>query len=257
MDGTRFDQLIKSLATQRVSRLTALRGLAAGAVASVTGLSLFGEEGEAKKGKKTRKRRICHRTSASDPGVSKKLKAKKAKKHLRNHQFDTKGRCGAAPAPAPTTGAPPNPGTQCAVDQDCSGGLVCRGGRCDLCNNNNECPGDQLCIQGQCRGGPSDFLGDCEDTPQNCPFPLACIETDAGGAFFCFLPVQSYGEDCPPVDDANPTCPQNLNMNASIDTQCILGSCVFFCDDDEAEDYCEDTLLGQCIGNPSICIDPV
>ncbi len=85
MDGTRFDQLIKQLATTRLTRLTALRGLAAGAVASVTGLSLLGEEGEAKdKGKKTRKRRICHRTSATDPGVSKKLKAKRAKRHLRN-----------------------------------------------------------------------------------------------------------------------------------------------------------------------------
>src|SRR5918993_2808402 len=110
MDGTKFDQLIKLIATQRVSRLTALRGLAAGAVASFTGLRLFGEESEAKKdGKKTRRRRICHRTSASDPGVSKKLKAKKAKQHLKKHPFDTKGRCQAATAPAP-------PGFNCNRD---------------------------------------------------------------------------------------------------------------------------------------------
>ncbi len=49
MDGTQFDQLIKRLGTTRVSRLTALRGLVAGAVAGATGMSLTREEAGAKK----------------------------------------------------------------------------------------------------------------------------------------------------------------------------------------------------------------
>src|SRR5215211_6253733 len=101
MEGARFDRLSKHIATQRVSRLTALRGLAAGAVASVTGVRLLGEEAGAKNNHE-KKIRICHRSSATDPGVSKKLKKDKAQKHLKRHPFDTKGRCTAAPAPTST-----------------------------------------------------------------------------------------------------------------------------------------------------------
>src|SRR5829696_4096627 len=111
MDGTQFDRLSKRLATQRVSRLTALRGLAAGAVASVTGVRLLGEEAAAKNNHE-QKIRICHRSSATDPGVSKKLKKDKAQKHLKRHPFDTKGRCTATPV-TPVT--PVIPATTCAA----------------------------------------------------------------------------------------------------------------------------------------------
>jgi hypothetical protein len=106
VDGTRFDQLITRIATRRVSRLTALRRLVAGALAGVTGLSLGGDEGAAAD-KQAKKQRICHRSSASDPGVSKKLKKDRAKKHLKKHPFDTKGRCGAVPTTAAPTAVAP------------------------------------------------------------------------------------------------------------------------------------------------------
>jgi hypothetical protein len=279
MDGTRFDQLIKRLSTQQVSRLTALRGLAAGAVAGLTGLSLFAEDGEAKKdGKKTRKRRICHRTSATDPGVNKKLKAKRAKRHLRNHQFDTKGRCAAAPAPprvgcavntdcAPgqvcqnaicvTPGAP-NPGTLCGNDQDCAGGLVCRGGRCDLCNNNNECPGDQMCLDGQCRGGENDFrfgLGgeDCEDfSGQACPHPLACLPAFeiSGSPDLCLLPGQQMGQCYPRSDnecatDCDTFCGESDVNN--VNPTCVLGACVVPGDSDACDACDGDNVSGICM----------
>src|SRR5919112_6165917 len=51
MDGTRFDQLIKQLGTTRVSRLTALRGLAVGAVAATLGFAAP-DEADAKKKKR-------------------------------------------------------------------------------------------------------------------------------------------------------------------------------------------------------------
>jgi len=44
MDGTLFDTLITRLGTTRLSRLQALRGLAAGAVAGLTGLSVTADE---------------------------------------------------------------------------------------------------------------------------------------------------------------------------------------------------------------------
>src|SRR5215212_652372 len=104
MDGTRFDQLIKSMATQRVSRLTALRGLAAGAVASLTGVSFLGEEGEAKNNNNNeKKRKICHRgNDFSILGTTKKLKKDKAKKHLKKHAADYKGSCTASRIVTPT-----------------------------------------------------------------------------------------------------------------------------------------------------------
>ena len=58
MDGERFDSLIKRLGTTRLTRLTALRGLAAGARRLATGMSLFAEEAEAAR-KKRRSARIC------------------------------------------------------------------------------------------------------------------------------------------------------------------------------------------------------
>ena len=112
MDGTRFDQLIKSShAAREPSHGPARAG--GGRGRSVTGLSLFGEEGEAKKGQEKRTAtdlpsHQCHSTL-----LTKKLKAKRAKKHLQAASpCDTKGRCAGrvqrrrrrrptTPAPAP------------------------------------------------------------------------------------------------------------------------------------------------------------
>jgi hypothetical protein len=48
MDGTKFDQLIKSVTTTRITRLTALRGLAVGALAAIIGFAAP-DEADAKK----------------------------------------------------------------------------------------------------------------------------------------------------------------------------------------------------------------
>jgi len=111
MDGDRFDDLIKRLGTTRLTRLTALRGLAVGGLAALTGAGLLAEEALAKNNHE-QKIRICHRSSATDPGVSKKLKKDKAQKHLKRHPFDTKGRCTATPTPTPT---PVTPATTCGA----------------------------------------------------------------------------------------------------------------------------------------------
>lgn len=49
MDETRFDTLIKRLATRRLTRVQTLHGLAAGGVAALTGMRFLGEAGAAKK----------------------------------------------------------------------------------------------------------------------------------------------------------------------------------------------------------------
>jgi Cys-rich repeat protein len=146
MDGERFDSLIKRLGTTRLTRLAALRGLAVGAVASVTGLSLLGQEAEAAERKRRRKRRICHRTSATDPGVTKKLKAKRAKRHLRKHQFDTKGACTAA-APGSTTTINL---IGCRNDADCGVGRFCVGGICVQCRSDADCGAGRVCVGNVC-----------------------------------------------------------------------------------------------------------
>jgi hypothetical protein len=226
VDGPRFDQLIKHLATTRLTRLSALRGLAAGAVASLTGLSLLGEDGGAKdKGKRTRKRRICHRTSANDPGVSKKLKAKRARRHLRKHPFDTKGRCAALPGPAPT---PPLPPGQCQAGQTACGqgccpnsAPLCCGGVggealscwaagntcCSAVGGTGACPGGAQCCAGSDDAANDAFAQTyCIDAGEECcPFVEtgACdrqeSESDPGffQAFFCCrAPGESEGTCC-------------------------------------------------------------
>src|SRR5829696_8272961 len=54
MDGEKFDSLIKRFYTTRLTRKSALRGLVAGAAASVAGLSLA-SEGQARKRKSNRR----------------------------------------------------------------------------------------------------------------------------------------------------------------------------------------------------------
>jgi hypothetical protein len=70
MDGAQFDTLIKRLATTRLTRLAALRGLAVGAVASLTGVDFSADEAEAANSGKCRQkpgecercdRGACHR----------------------------------------------------------------------------------------------------------------------------------------------------------------------------------------------------
>jgi hypothetical protein len=143
MDGERFDSLIKRLGTTRLTRLAALRGLAVGAVASLTGLSLLGEESEAADRKRRKKQRICHRTSATDPGVTKRLKKKRARRHLRKHPFDTKGACTAGSTTTINI-------IGCRTDADCGVGRFCVGGICVQCRTAADCAAGQVCVGNVC-----------------------------------------------------------------------------------------------------------
>jgi hypothetical protein len=241
MDGTRFDRLIKSIATQRVSRLTALRGLAAGAVASVTGLSLLGEEGEAKKkGKKTRRRRICHKTSATDPGTTLRLKAKKAKKHLRNDPFDTKGACSGATNPVQGPPGPPGP-------------AGAAGPGFPPCTTNADCPGN-LCVEGRCLGGEL-----CVDDGIRCHGAVGdfwCNRTESG-ELRCLLDTQGFGE-CDTGDpqttyegadglECDQDCEDICGGDNQTALQCVLGACVLPFDSEACADCEGEELGGFCV----------
>src|SRR5215218_8492754 len=50
MDGENFDDLLKKVCTTRLTRLSVLRGLAAGAVAALAGSAVGSDDADAKKG---------------------------------------------------------------------------------------------------------------------------------------------------------------------------------------------------------------
>jgi len=127
MEGKRFDALITRLGTTRLTRLRALQGLAAATAVGLTGISLAPGEAEAadvaaehrrhRRHRRERERKICHCGDNNPQRVNcrtLKLSKEKAKRHLRRHEFDTKGKCPTttttpvvvtpAPAPAPPTG---------------------------------------------------------------------------------------------------------------------------------------------------------
>src|SRR5829696_4990699 len=200
MDGTQFDHMMKRLATTRLARLTALRGLAAGGVAALIGMRLTADEADAHH--RQRKRTICHCSNASAASCRTLTKAKKkVRKHLQRHPCDYKGRCkgfsGCAPA------------AKCQNNNQCSGGQVCSGGQCVDCTSYTQCPG-QTCRGGVCFGG-----GPCANSTQ-CVAPTTCEDPPATGSDrFCL-----YGNIC----STNADC--GMFPMTPI---CVLGICTSEC----------------------------
>jgi hypothetical protein len=103
VDDLRFDTLVKPLSSTRLSRLTALRGLAASA-AALSGMRLLVEKaGEAKKGEA--KKNWCHRgDNVAILGKTKKLTKDQIKQHKKKHTADYKGKCTASRIVSPAGG---------------------------------------------------------------------------------------------------------------------------------------------------------
>src|SRR5215207_5979671 len=172
MDGTTFDNLIKGLSRTRLSRLRVLQGLAAGAVAALTGERLAPEETEAHR----RKRTICH-CGDNNPQqigcVTKRLSKKKARRHLRQHPYDYKGKCVKTPKPPP----PPECGGACKPGEICCSPGSKKAGTCkpnlNACNEEDclalaaACTADVQCCSGICNAGGS-TTGPLADTANEC-----------------------------------------------------------------------------------------
>ncbi len=133
MEGSQFDHLVKRLGTTRLTRLAALRGLVAGALAGATGVGLTRETGAKKNNKDEKEIRICN-CASSNPSTCKtqKKEKKKAKKTLRRNPCAYKGRCQsgvsgcAATAPVvPPAGVTPLPPAQCQAGQTACGAGCC------------------------------------------------------------------------------------------------------------------------------------
>ncbi len=224
MDVTTFDTLIKRLATTRLTRWQALRGMAAGGVAALTGVSLLGEEGEAKKDK-PKKKTICHRGSdVSILGTTKKVTKKGNQKHFRQHPADYKGKCTAArivsptPPTVPPVPPPPPPGPGC-VSANCPKFETCVNNQCGPCTLASQCPAGEACLNGRCIGGSGRNAITCDAPPQCQAFSahLSCEEVVGTSQFFCLA-----GTECAPAIQRPVVCP-------TAGETCVLGDCVVPC----------------------------
>ena len=141
MDGTTFDNLIKRLSSRRLTRLRALQGLATATTLVFAGAGLTTEG----TGAVERKRTICH-CGDNNPQqincVTRRLKRKRAKRHLRRHQYDYKGKC----RNNPTVGCSPanNPQGSCPGGQICNTKSICVTAGC-LDPANPQCPVGEVC----------------------------------------------------------------------------------------------------------------
>src|SRR5829696_3133599 len=149
MDATTFDDLIKRLAATRLTRLTALRGLAIGALASLTGVGLTAEEASAKKNHE-KKVKVCKCPDSNSANCrTAKVKKSQAKKQARK-ACNYKGTCQAG-VTACAAAAPTASGAQCTNNAGCSGGQVCEGGQCVNCVADQQCSGGLICLTGTCQ----------------------------------------------------------------------------------------------------------
>ena len=179
MDDRRFDQLAKAIAGEAGSRRKALGLAAGGALAAVLGFLGVAETTEARhtrrhgdrdsRSRREKTRTICHcRDDTGNNCQTKRLPAKKAKRHLRQHPDDFKGKCDRASNACTDVNVPclTTQGAQCCAGTCCfdirnnvpSGG-VCPPRDANCCGANQsggyctssfpECCGEEAC----CRSG--------------------------------------------------------------------------------------------------------
>jgi hypothetical protein len=176
MDGTQFDNLIKWFAATPVTRAKVLREVAAGA-AALAGVTITTERSAARHRHNRhnrhheRTRTLCHCPDATAARCRTIVKSRqKAKKHLRTHPCDYKGRCrgfSGCAAPGPCQ----NPAT-CTANGQCCAGFFCGDGTCRPGGNctvqGATCTGAvAACCTGVCNAGGS-TTGPRADTANKC-----------------------------------------------------------------------------------------
>jgi len=200
MDDKRFDELTKTLSARLGSRRYALRAAAVGLATSVGAFEALDFASAKKKKndkhnnknnnkKKEKKEKICHCDNNGNNCKTKKVSHKQAKKHLRNHPNDTKGKCDSCD----DTDVECNYNRPseccsniCCVDNSSSTSGVCSvsGGIC--CGQRNsggycpssfpQCCGQNACCQTSdvCCGTPQQPIGYC------CPAGQECCNSQSG-----------------------------------------------------------------------------
>ena len=186
MDGSHFDTLVKALATTRLTRLHALRGLAAGAVAAIAGVDFSTDEAEAAKSGKckskpnecqTCKKGKCERKNGKKTCKNGKLKPK-ANGTLCSLGTCTNGACLAAGTPL----TPEPPTCSDGVKNGHETDVDCGGPDCPPCAVGRGCLSRTDCASAIC-------TGTCQ----------ACVPGDvcaAGGVCTCVLPTGAATTTC-------------------------------------------------------------
>jgi hypothetical protein len=167
MDDKRFDDLVKRLCTTRLTRVSMIRGLAAGTVAALTGARLASQSGDS--------------TVLAAAGTCRNL----------GHPCQGNQDCCAGIEVCKVTG--PGNAKRCSDVPDCGGlGELCCDGQCDLgleCDNSNHCVepdtdcggiGEPCCDPGNtCNEGVCDLTQGPDGTCVACgTLGLPCCDND-------------------------------------------------------------------------------
>jgi hypothetical protein len=226
MDGTHFDTLAKSLATTRVTRLTALRGLAVGALAAAIGVTAPADDAAAAKKKCPQcKKKVCHK---ANNGPKRCRCKKKANGTFCSIPGATSATCQFGSCVAAATPVPPGPGPTPAPPPAPVG-----------CSSSSQCSATgQICVNGTCLGGEQCFVqfGIC--FPGS---PLVCTRTVAGG-LACLLedqgfglcdpgpnaltPVDVAGYQCATAETCDNVCGTPGTAVNNVSPYCYLGACI-------------------------------
>ena len=258
MDGTRFDDLIKGLCTKRLTRLSALRGLVAGAAAAVAGVALFSEETDAKKSrasaesKKHKRKQICHCVDEFATSCTTiKPRKKAAKKHLK-HPCDYAGPCVAGKSGCPRTavsgGGGGGPLPVICNAETCPDGF-CVDDNCVECRDSGDCcppeslDCDLVCVNGSCVPEVGcDVDTDCAAN-QICENNI-CVDEECGNNSHC--PV---GKICVKTNGDHGRC--EFKDGCKIDTDCNNDQ---ICEDDVCvAQQCEEDI--DCKGLNEVCLE--
>jgi hypothetical protein len=203
VDGSRFDELTQRLASIRLTRGGALRGLAVSAV-TLTGIAKVADEASAGK-----KRRYCACEDENDNECTTERAGKRARRrYLRDHQCSYKGACRGSGSHNPCqAGAPITVnvnvlnliGNECDDQSDCGGsgsGLECLevsgidicvplegGGLGAVCSEDSDCATGR-CVLLLCTACDTADICGRDDNAQCCFADAECL----GG--LCLFPEE-------------------------------------------------------------------
>lgn len=218
MDGEQFDQLVRTICTKRLTRISTIRGVAAGLIASLLGTTNFADDAEAKKRK--------HKGKGAR-AQQKRHKGKGSRDQGRNTKNQGKGKNNGARAKDRKRKDKKQPGKTLeasAVCPDATKAALCH------CTGSG---GTFNCIDASaCAGHEKHQGGNCDCVCGN--VPPGCL-TDAGGPFPQCAPGRCRpGGQCPPgpqactgaCDLVDFPCPTSSVANCRCQVTSGVGTCV-------------------------------
>ncbi len=244
MDGSKFDELIKRLSMKRVNRLTALRGLAVGAVAGLTGVDFGAEEVEAARSGKCKQNpgecQTCKRGNCRRKRNGKKRCNRGKIQSKANGTPCSVGTCqnGVCQSSGTTTTTTTS-ANQCTGNAQCAQFQACVSGRCQACTSFNQCAAGEVCLGGRCIAG----------TGAN---RISCVGENATGNAQCaqFSPFLECRAVTPATNPATfvcsleDECPPTGAGNCTGQDTCRVGECVRPCN---AQGNCPNQMNHACV----------